>query len=203
MMQNPKITSICYEKQVKCVKISSKVLLHAGNFQVFLYRMSVVLVLLLIIQYFLALVTVVMATAFETSHEVQRGKVCVVCYQKKAYRLVSDGDTDVIKNYVIEGYTSTNSDFPNGICISCSVSLSKKCKDPNFVIPNLVDNYDPERKTSLRSATICDCRICNMNRGKEIGLKLHHNRKNKRKRGRPTTNTTLESFKVCGKCFTK
>ena len=92
-----------------------------------------------------------MATAIERSHEVQRGKVCVICYQKKADRLVSNGDTEVIQKYVIEGYTSSNSDFPNGICILCSVSLSKKWKDSNFVIPNLADNYNPGRKTSLRS----------------------------------------------------
>ena len=143
-----------------------------------------------------------MATQFETSHESCRGKVCVVCY-KKGTRTVSAGDVDVIRDYIIDGFSISDLDFPNGICTGCSLSLSKKRKNPDFSIPNLNDVYDPGRKLGLRStmASICDCRICRVAR--QSGLQHHHARKNRAKPGRPSSKQPPESFKICGKCFTK
>ena len=144
-----------------------------------------------------------MATAFENSHELRRGKVCVVCY-KKATRAVSAGDIEVVRNHIIEGYSSSNADLPSGICIGCSLNLSKKRKDATFAIPNCVDDYDPRRKAGLRSSAAhdCDCRICKV--ALESGFEKHHKRKYQKKRGRPTTKSTpLSSFKVCGHCFAK
>ena len=142
-----------------------------------------------------------MATELETSHEHCSGKVCVVCYGK-SYRSVSSGDAEIIKQHIIDGYSTTNADFPNGICTGCSVSLSKKWKDPSFIIPNQIENYDPGRKTGLRSCHECVCRICTV--AKTSGFYMHHQRKNKKKRGRPpVSKTTPIAFKVCGNCFAK
>ena len=141
-----------------------------------------------------------MATDLETSHNRCREKVCVVCYTKTT-RSVSAGDIEVIRQYIIDGYTSSNADFPAGICTGCSISLSKKRKDPSFVIPNQVENYDPGRKKGLRSCHECDCRICTV--AKESGFYKHHQRKNQKKRGRPITKTPPVAFKVCGNCFEK
>ena len=125
-----------------------------------------------------------------------------MCY-KKGTRTVSAGDVDVIRDYIIDGYSTTDSDFPNGICTGCSLSLSKKRKNPDLFIPNVNDEYDPERKHGLRSTatSICDCRICKVAR--QSGLQDHHARKKRAKPGRPSSKQTPETYKVCGKCFTK
>ena len=116
-------------------------------------------------------------------------------------RSVSAGDIEVIREHIIDGYSSTNEDFPNGICTGCSLSLSKKRKDSSFVIPNQVENYDPGRTTGLRSRHECVCRICTV--AKASGFYAHHQRKSKKKRGRPVTNSTPVPVKVCGHCFTQ
>ena len=124
-----------------------------------------------------------MATAFENSHEWRREKVCVVCY-KKSSRSVSTGDVEIIHQYIIDGYSTTNCNFPNRICTGCSISLSKKRKDPNYIIPMQIENYDPGRKAGLRSVNECDCRICVV--AKETGFYKHHQRKGRKKRGSTT-----------------
>ena len=79
--------------------------------------------------------------------------------------------------------------------------MSKKRKDPDYIIPNQTESYDPGRRTSLRSLNLCDCKICN--KAKERGFFLHHKRKTKKKPGRPSTSVAPETFKICGNCFAK
>ena len=143
-----------------------------------------------------------MAAQFETSHEYCREKVCVVCY-KKGSRKLSVGDVEVVREFIIEAYSVSDSDFPNAICTGCSLSLSKKRKNPSFVIPNQHDDYDPGRRHVLRSSTTttCDCKICTV--AKQSGISLHHSRKDRPKRGRPAAKQQPEAFKICSKCFTK
>ena len=100
------------------------------------------------------------STAFEIEHEKCRSLVCVACYQK-ASRSLWELEIKIVQYYLIDGYSSSHPDFLNGICTSCSISLSKKRKDPTISLP-IVENYDPERKTGLRSLNACSCKICSV-----------------------------------------
>ena len=99
-----------------------------------------------------------MSTDFELGHESCRRLVCVVCYEK-ASSVLTDLQTSYVQDFVIEGYTNSNPDFPCGICKNCSFIISKKSRDPNVKLP-LVENYDPGRTTGLRSVSVCSCKIC-------------------------------------------
>ena len=101
-----------------------------------------------------------MSTAFEIRHEKCRSLVCVKCYQKVS-RLLWELEIKNVQNYLINRYSSSHPDFPNGICRGCSIALSKKRKDPTIALP-IVENYDPERKTGLRSLNACSCKICSV-----------------------------------------
>lgn len=81
-------------------------------------------------------------------------------------------------------YSSSDSDFPNGVCTCCSIVLSNKRKDPTTALP-IIESYNPERKTSLRLINTCSCKICSV--AKLNGLEfLLVSWKNKWRRGRPT-----------------
>ena len=140
------------------------------------------------------------STAFETEHEKCRSLVCVAYYQK-ASRSLWEFEIKIVQYYLIDGYSSSHPDFLNGICTSCSISLSKKRKDPTIALP-IVENYDPERKTGLRSLNACSCKICSVAKLNGLNVPLA-SRKNYKKRGRPTTKTTPEHVKICANCFTK
>ena len=95
------------------------------------------------------------STAFEIGHEKCRSLVCVVCYQKTS-RSLSELEIKNVQDYLIDGYSSSHPDFPNGICMGCSIALSKKRKDPTIAFP-IVENYNPERKTGLKSLNFYSC----------------------------------------------
>lgn len=140
-----------------------------------------------------------MSTTFESEHERCRIKVCVVCYEK-ASRVLSESQIETIQHYVIDGYSSTDPDFPCGVCTGCSIALFKKRKDPEFLLPIINVSYDPGRKLGLRSIDVCSCRICVV--AKQNGLSALQSSRKKRKRGRPTSNTVPEHIKICSNCFT-
>ena len=94
-----------------------------------------------------------MSTAFEIGHEKCRSLVCVVCYQKASHSLL-ELEIKNVQDYLIDGCSFSHPDFLNGICTSCSIALSKKRKDPIIALP-IVENFDPERKTGLRSVNAC------------------------------------------------
>ena len=100
------------------------------------------------------------STALEIGHGKCRSLVCVVCYQK-ASRSLSELEIKNIQDYLIDGYSSSHSEFPNGICTGSSIALSKKRKDSTISLP-IVENYDPERKTGLRSLNPLSCKICSV-----------------------------------------
>ena len=140
------------------------------------------------------------STAFEIENEKCRSLVCVVCYQK-ASRSLSQLEIKNVQDYLIDGYSSSNPDFLNGICTGCSIALSKKRKDPTIALP-IVENYDPERKTGMRSLYSCTCKVCSVAKLNGLNVLLA-SRKNCKKRGRPSTKTIPEHVKVCANCFTK
>ena len=74
-----------------------------------------------------------MTTEFGVEHE-KCSLVCVVCY-KKASRPLSASEIQSIQEFLIDGYSSSDPDFPNGVCTGCSIVLSKKCKDPTTALP--------------------------------------------------------------------
>ena len=142
-----------------------------------------------------------MATGYEAGHEACRGKVCVVCYQK-ATRLLSECASVVVKEHIIDHYDISNPDFPCGVCEGCNISLSKKRADPDFDIPHCVDDYDPQRKTGLRSLSTCQCKICKIAKLSGPAF-LKHIRAHRKKRGRPSSKITPTPYKICSKCFSK
>ena len=97
------------------------------------------------------------STTFEIGHGKCRSLVCVVCYQK-ASRSLSELEIKNVQDYLIDGYSSSHPDFPNGICTGCSIVLSKKRKDSTITLP-AVENFNPERKTELRSLNACSCKF--------------------------------------------
>ena len=94
---------------------------------------------------------------------------------------IEAGHQEYLKEYLIEGYKVDNPDLPSGICVGCSVALSKKRKDNDFPLKIRIEDYDPKRPLGLRSITSCSCNICHIAR-----MSTNEYRKIKRnKAGRP------------------
>lgn len=148
---------------------------------------------------------VIMASNFmssiEEKHEINRTKVCIICY-RKGNRQLSESAAEGVRRFVIEDFDINNSNFPSGICNGCHLLLSKKCNGEDVSLP-VSEEYDPQRPKSMRSLTHCTCRIC------EVGeAKLMKAVKMKKKAGRPCnpesgTMENRETIKICGHCFTK
>ena len=132
------------------------------------------------------------STAFEIENEKCRSLVCVVCY-RKASRSFSELKIKNVQDYLIDGYSSSHPDFPNGICTGCSIALSKKRKDPTIALP-IVENYDPERKTGMRSLYSCSCKLCSVAKLNGLNVLLA-SRKNRKKQGRPKEKQFLSMLK--------
>ena len=98
-----------------------------------------------------------MTTEFEIGHKKCCSLVCLVCY-KKASRSLSASEIQSIQEIVIDGYSSSDPDFPNGVCMSCSIVSSKKGNDPTTALA-VAESYDPEIKTGLRSVNTCSCKF--------------------------------------------
>ena len=140
-----------------------------------------------------------MQTQLDLGHEVCRKKVCILCYRKGSNN-IGPSDIETIKAHVIDGYDVTNSNFPAGMCNGCQLLLSKKRNNQDIILP-LVDDYNPNRPTNLRSVLTCTCRICTVAK-----MKLQNAVRLKKKPGRPTTTTVSadkQVFKVCSNCFAK
>ena len=139
-----------------------------------------------------------METDIDETHESCRFKVCILCY-RKGTRLLSEKDVTLVKEYVIDGYSLENDNLPAALCTTCQILLSKKGNGKDVKL-SVVDDYDPKRPINLRSATKCDCKICKVARSD-----FNDSRKMKKKRGRPTTNSTEEQkqrvLKICATCF--
>ena len=125
-----------------------------------------------------------MDTNIDETHESCRFKVCVLCYRKGS-RSLSQNDVELIKEYVIDGYSVENSNFPAAICTTCLFLLHKK-GNKQFVNLPLVADYDPKRPINLRSAVKCDCKICKVARSD-----FNESRKLKKKRGRPSSKDSV------------
>ena len=137
-----------------------------------------------------------MASKFEQEHEECRQRVCVLCYHK-GDRPISEREIKCIDQYLIEGYTPDNPDFPNALCTGCHIDLSKKIADSEYQLHPKVQDYDAGRTKYLRSVTsCCACKICTV--AKMTGLA--YNRMVKKKKGRPKGNAP-QCYKICGKCF--
>ena len=134
-----------------------------------------------------------MSTSFDLEHERCRSKVCVVCY-RKANRTLSELEIQTVQEFLIDGYNISHPDFPNGICTGCSIILSKKRKDVDLQI-KVLENYDPERKTGLRSVDNCQCKICRV--AKMNGLNVLQKLRQNCKRDRPLSNSASYHLKIC------
>ena len=75
--------------------------------------------------------------------------VCVV-YYKKAARSLSASDIQSSQAFLIDGYSSLDPNFPNGVCTGCNIVLSKKRKDSTTALP-VAESYHVERKMGLGS----------------------------------------------------
>ena len=141
-----------------------------------------------------------MATSFELGHEECRTRVCIVC-NRKASRSLTSCEINVIRQYIIEGYSTKDPDFPNGICTGCSIALSKKRNSEDYTLPIQIEDYDPKRQPELRSLSYCPCQICNVAR-----MSVNEYRKTKKKRGRPVVTSSktpnkASSYKICSNYF--
>ena len=81
--------------------------------------------------FFLRLITYGMASKFEQEHNECRGRVCVLCYHK-GDRPISEREIKCIDQYLIEGYTSDNPEFPNALCTGCTSIYWKKLPTANI-----------------------------------------------------------------------
>ena len=127
-----------------------------------------------------------MSTDKKIGHEKCWALVCVVCYNK-ATHVLRDLDTKYVLEFIIEGYTASNPDFPYGICTICGFLLCKKYRDHSVKLPS-VESYDPGRTAGLRSVNVCSCRICLV--AKMNGLASLTAARKKTKRGSPSLQST-------------
>ena len=74
-----------------------------------------------------------MTAEFEIGHEKCCSLVCAVCYKKASY-LLSAWEIKGIQDFLIDGYSSSDSDFPNGVWTGYSIVLSQKRKDPSTAL---------------------------------------------------------------------
>ena len=63
----------------------------------------------------------------EIGHEKCRALVCVVCYNKAAH-VLSDLETKYVQEFIIEGYTASNPDFPCSICTICGFLFARNTR---------------------------------------------------------------------------
>ena len=97
--------------------------------------------------------TVMFQLVLSMDHSKCREKVCVVC-SKKASRLVSKTEIDVIKTHVDGTYHVDCPEFPLGICTSCHIALNKKKNGQNV---ELLINQTYKNIRFLRSSDGKNC----------------------------------------------
>ena len=135
-----------------------------------------------------------MDTNIDETHESCRFKMCVLCYRKGS-RSLSQNDVELIKEYVIDGYSVENSNFPAAICTTCLFLLHKGNKKSHLLL-----DYDPKRPINLRSAVKCDCKICKVARSD-----FNESRDLEKKRGRPSSKDSVQQeqrvLKICATCY--
>ena len=66
-----------------------------------------------------------------------------MCYRKTS-RSSSSSEINVIRQYINEGYSTKDTDFPNGICWGCSIALSKKRNNKDYTLPIQIEDYNPK-----------------------------------------------------------
>ena len=132
------------------------------------------------------------------SHEVSRGKVCVVCL-RKSDRPATDGYMEEIgsSTILLKSIQPLDQRVPTGICKTCALDLSKKIKGESGIklkIPNEAFSYSKEvlilpntRGNSGDEA--CACLICKIARANILGVHPYYGVtfKNISKIGRPQT----------------
>lgn len=136
----------------------------------------------------------------ERVHDENRNRVCVICYRKGSRKL-SSTDINAIQDYVIDGYSPENSNFPKAMCNGCFFILNKKRNGIDVNLP-MCDNYDPDRPIILRSSIQCSCRICCVARA-DLNEAKNMKKKPGRRPSQQANINTESSFKVCGLCFAK
>ena len=130
------------------------------------------------------------------SHDQARELVCAICINEhgnKACRKVNTEDELQIKK-VVPGYSSSNVDFPAGVCKRCVFGLRmlKEGKEANFLIP---ETYLCGVPRDLRSNQnhLCLCRWCKLARMNGPNFLLWQ-RKKKKKVKQPVR-------RLCNKCY--
>ena len=133
-----------------------------------------------------------------SSHEVCRGKVCVVCL-RKSDRPATNGQLEEIRasTILLKSIQPLDQRVPTGICNTCSKDLNKKIKGESGIklkIPNEAFSYSKEvlilpntRGNSGDEA--CACLICKIARANVLGIHPYYGVtfKNISNIGRPET----------------
>jgi len=127
-------------------------------------------------------------------HFKARKKVCVICYCKGS-RVLSSNDAQCVRDFVIEGYSPDDPDYPCAICNNCRRILSDyRNGDTRRSLP-VATSYNPETRVLTRSQEVCQCRICDVAKSNGGQAKAM-----KRKKGRPLS-TYSPTKKLCTSCF--
>ena len=133
-----------------------------------------------------------------SSHEVCRGKVCVVCL-RKSDRPATNGQLEEIRasTILLKSIQPLDQRVPTGICNTCSTHLNKKIKGESGIklkIPNETFSYSkdvlilPNTRGNSGDQT-CSCLICEIGRAKITQDHPYYGVKFNKigKRGRPET----------------
>ncbi len=86
-------------------------------------------------------------------------RVCAVCWNKCS-RSARPVEITLIKEFVIENYTSNSVFFPAGICPSCSRNLYEYRRGKFRRILTISSDFNPGSLRETRSNFDCSCRIC-------------------------------------------
>ncbi len=117
-------------------------------------------------------------TCKKRSHLENCQRVCAVCWNKCS-RCARPVEITLIKEFVIENYTSNSVYFPSGMCPSCSRKL-----------------YEYRRGYFRRTNSDCFCRI------RELAKSHPHKRRDgKHWQTRLMGSGKPETFQVCSNCF--
>lgn len=92
-------------------------------------------------------------------HNRKRGKLCLVCMSKGKVK-INDKLEKVIRDYLIEGYTTENLKFPSSLCPSCASRVYEYAKgDFRKLLPEWYD-FTPMKNFRMPRQGPCECHLC-------------------------------------------
>ena len=137
-------------------------------------------------------------------HTECRKVICCIC-RKKANRQLGDMSKAFIQKYLCSKYFDIEDNLPNGLCIKCSIKMSKYMKEESPVGAKAL--YDMKefakvisaRAPITRTNPFCICAICNAARKNAATVKS----KVKKPPSEIETQPSIKQITVCKDCFSQ